>query len=618
MAFLLLPVAVIIVYYNSLNGELVFDDAHVTQRTNLHLSSLDFDALKGTLFLTPQQKKIYRPIPCLTLGINYFLSGENTKGYHIVNITIHILCALMVYIFLLTVLSIPGVKPQFAATYRHEIALIAACFFALHPLQTNVASYIIQRMTSMAALFYIISVTGYLKFRLGLLNRQRRSAVKTYIFLVICLVSALLAILSKENTAFLPFVLLAIEFFFFYPTADPETKKRLIRIYGIVLFFIFAAIAYKGPKYFFQSLADYKMRDFTIVERLLTESRIVFYYLYLIFFPNQNELNLNHDFPVSTGLISPPQTLLSILSLGLAIIFLIKLRKKYNIFAFIIAWYFGNLLIESSFIPLELVYEHRTYLPGVVIYLLMALFIVYLSKTLGKAYIMVLLTALILIVYGHGTFLRNVVYSNNLSMWLDVVEKSPGLSRAHSNLADAYWARGKIDEAKSSWEKALELKPDMYEATVNLAVLHLSKYNDLETALKYAKKSFRHRDRDQFGPKVLGDIYWIKKKYPKAVHFYRLALKRGDFYSEARNGLGLALINMGQGESGVAQFKAGIKMDPSFENFYLNLAVAYKKENRIAEAIEVLESYPKRFGEPKKIKILKDKFKKLDGERKQM
>jgi hypothetical protein len=445
----LLALGVTLIYYNSLTGSFLFDDYQVEDRPNLHLTEINFASLKGTFYWAPNSKRIYRPLPCLSLGINYYFGRDNPFGYHVVNVTIHILCAIAVYIFLQTLLSIPGIRPPFAAKHRYEIAVIAAFLFAFHPIQTNVATYIIQRMTSMAALFYIMSVTGYISFRMQTLPNAKEPTFRKVLSLSISIISGICSILSKENTAILPVTILLTDYLFFYNLTDEDKRKTIKITYAISFFLLLGLLAYFGTKPLLSYLNGYGHRDFSLIERLLTEPRIVFFYLYLILFPNVGLLNLNHDFPISESIVDPIQSLFAVLGIVFLVVMAYLLRKKYNLLSFVIVWYLGNLLIESTIIPLELIFEHRTYLPGVLIFLLISHGIVYVSNNLFKNNKVILATSLLLILYGNGTYLRNIIFSTPLSLWQDVVQKSPNLPRAHANLGRAYMEAGHHLEAKS-------------------------------------------------------------------------------------------------------------------------------------------------------------------------
>ena len=107
------------------------------------------------------------------------------------------------------------------------------------------------------------------------------------------------------------------------------------------------------------------MREFTLEERVLTQFRVVLYYLTLLVFPHPSRLNLDYDFPISKTLLDPPTTLICILIIAGLIGYSIWVAKRKPVLSYFILWYFGNLVIESSIFPLEMVYEHRLYLPAV-------------------------------------------------------------------------------------------------------------------------------------------------------------------------------------------------------------------------------------------------------------
>ena len=612
-----LIVGISLIYSNSLKGSFQFDDGQIRDRPNLHVAELNIKSLKGTLYWIPDQRRIYRPLPGLTLGLNYYFGRDNPFGYHIVNISIHILCAIAVYLFLQTLLSTPGIRPTFAAKHRYEIAVIATFLFAFHPIQTNVATYIIQRMTSMAALFYVVSVTGYISFRKETLSQSKSASFRKYLSLFISILSGLFSLLSKENTAILPITLLLTDYLFFYNLTDADRRKKLERIYVLSFFLLLVLVAYFGTKPLLSYLNGYGHRDFSLTERLLTEPRIVFFYLYLILFPNVGRLTLNHDFPISKSITDPIQTLFAILAIVLLVAMAYLLRKKYNLMSFVIVWYLGNLVIESTIIPLELIFEHRTYLPGVLIFFLISFGIVYVSTNILKKRKALLLTSLLLILYGNGTYLRNVIFSTPISLWQDVVQKSPNLARAHANLGKAYMDYGYNSEARAAFEKALRIKPDMTEPMLNLGKLHLNNIGMIDEAVVLFKKAQRLKPEGVFGCMGLGDAYIKAKDYRKAEHYYTVALKRRNFFVPAINSLGVAKIHLGKKSEAVKLFQYGITIDPTNAEFHFNLSKLYSNEKRFSDAIQILESYLSRNGDSKRettlLKVIKQKSHSTDA-----
>ena len=587
----LMTLGVILIYSNSLNGDFLFDDQQILDRPNLHITDLSAKSIKGTFYFTPKSKKIYRPLSNLSLGLNYYFGKDNPFGYHVGNITIHILCIIAVYVFLQTLLSISGIKPGFASKHRYEISIIATFLFAFHPIQTNVATYIIQRMASMAALFYIISVTGYIFFRMQTLSNGKVSLFRKYAGLLIAIISGACSFLSKENAAFLPITILLVDYLFFYNLFDEDKKKKLKRIYTVSIFMLMAVIAYAGTGRIMGYLHGYGHRDFSLIERLLTEPRIIFVYVYLLFIPNVGLLNLNHDILISKGIVNPPDTLIAILGIVLLVITAFVSRKKYNLFSFVIVWYLGNLVIESTIIPLELIFEHRTYLPGVLVFFLISFGIVYISTNILKKRKALLLTSLLLILYGNGTYLRNYALSRPISLWQDVVNKSPGLARAHDNLGRAYMDDGHYLEAKKELETAMRIDPELVEPVINLAKLSMNQFRRNDVALALFKKALRLAPESAYTCKGLGDIYYKLEDYKKADHFYTVAVKRMPFLTSAINNLAIIKFLLNEKEEAIVVLKHGVKMDPTHTDLNTNLAKLYADKKMFAQAVKTLETF---------------------------
>ncbi|RWX48903.1 hypothetical protein VT98_10993, partial [Candidatus Electrothrix communis] len=161
---------------------------------------------------------------------------------------------------------------------RFLIAALAALFWALNPIQTQAVTYIVQRMASLAAMFTIIGIWCYLKGR-----RQQGNSIKKKLFYYIGLLLAfLLALGSKENAILLPASLVLIELFFFRETIKLSKQNFIILALGF-LFVLGFTILLKGPDVFHGIFASYSTRSFTPGQRILTESRIILFYLSLLF-----------------------------------------------------------------------------------------------------------------------------------------------------------------------------------------------------------------------------------------------------------------------------------------------------------------------------------------------
>jgi hypothetical protein len=301
-----------------------------------------------------------------TFALNYYFGEFNVFGYHLVNLFIHIASALFLYWFLILTFNLPSLKEHYSSV-SYKAALFASLIFVSHPIQTQSVTYIVQRMASMAGMFYLLSMVLYIKGRLS------SGRVRVLYFCGTGL-SYLWGVFSKENVAILPLFIALYELYFFQNWDLGWRRNK-------VLFGLFASLVILGTfgfiiwgKGYIQFIKEgYHYLPFTMSEGVLTQFRIVLYYLNLLVYPHPSRLNLDYDFPISRTILDPVTTLLSVLTVAGLIGYSIWTAKKRPILSFFILWYFGNLVIESSILPLELVYEHRLYLPSVGPFILFSL-----------------------------------------------------------------------------------------------------------------------------------------------------------------------------------------------------------------------------------------------------
>ncbi len=358
----------LVAYFNTFYVPFLFDDLpNITQNPNIQIKVITLDRLEQLIKNTYQVS--IRIFSYFTLALNYYLGEFNVFGYHLVNFIIHIGSSLFLYWFIILTFNLPYLKEKYEAI-SYKVALFTSLIFIAHPIQTQSVTYIVQRMTSMGGMFYLLTMVLYIKGRISSGNRR-------YIYFGSACFTYILGIFSKENVAILPLFVLIYEFYFFQNlTISPKGKKVFITLVLIVGLIALVGLFIWGKRYYELIIEGYKIRDFTLEERVLTQFRVVLYYVSLLAYPHPSRLNLDYDFPVSKGIIDPPTTLISILIVAGLLGYSILRAKKMPILSFCILWYFGNLFIESSIFPLELVYEHRLYLPSIGPFLLFTLFVI--------------------------------------------------------------------------------------------------------------------------------------------------------------------------------------------------------------------------------------------------
>jgi hypothetical protein len=349
--FLIFSLVLLLLYANTFHSPFVFDDApNILLNPFIKLQELSWQSLQKAATVSPSSK--YRWLPNLSFGLNYYLGGFNVFGFHLFNIIIHILTAFSFYLLARSTLDLPAIGLRLQRT--GEIALAAALIWAVHPLQTNGVTYIVQRMTSMATLFSLLSLLCYVKARLQVKTR--------ILFFTAALLFAVMAFLSKENSGMLPVMVAGYEIFFLQQPG--KNKKILLRISIPLAIFVLVCLLFLGTDPLARILNGYTIRDFTLGQRLLTETRIIFHYLGLLVLPLPARLNLAYDYPLSTGLLSPLLTLPAVIGIIVLVFLVFFFYKRDRLTGFALFWFLGNLVIESSVIPLELVFEHRMYMPS--------------------------------------------------------------------------------------------------------------------------------------------------------------------------------------------------------------------------------------------------------------
>ena len=479
-AFVLLSVIIALIYSNTLTAAWHLDDEpNILQNQAVQLSHLSFKSIYTALHANPSNPgQFYRPVAMLTLGLNWWAGKNLVVGYHIVNLLIHIECAFLLFLTIFKLFRCPNIK-TFRCGDSYSISLLSAALWGVHPIHTQAVTYIVQRMAILSTLFFLAGVYFYVCARLSR-NRRKASAMWG-----LSLLMFLFAVGSKENAALFPVTLILLEGIFFQNLCDRKTRNRFLVIsLSILLFFgISCTIVYFD--YFSSLINSYNHRSFSLSQRLMTEPRIVLNYLSQIFYPIADRFSIEHDIVVSTSLIKPWTTLPSILLIIIMISWSLLKSQRYPFLAFACLFYFCNQIVESSIIPLELIFEHRNYLPSLFIFMPIAIAINAAIKHYRKTnkimlYVVCSSVTLLIVFVSIGTLKRNAIWETEWSLWHDAYKKAPNRCRPAYVLANLYYRKGIYDQAMTLYQKALHGKsstPDYTRALVmnGIAATHFAK-----------------------------------------------------------------------------------------------------------------------------------------------
>ena len=575
LLFLLAALVVIVIYTNTLTGPFIFDDRpQITENPYIRLTGLSYEELKAVVLKSRASR---RPVANLTLALNYYFHGYNVVGYHVVNILIHIFCGFFLYLLLKSTLGLPGLRNRYP--YNKWIPLLSALIWMVHPIQTQSVSYIVQRMNSMAAMFYVLSLLLYVRFRIATHKRNKG------LLLSGCIVAGLLSLGSKEIAATLPIFILLYEWFFFQNLNSQWLKRHALVLAIPAIFLIALAMVYFGNNPLDSIKSGYNGRTFTLDQRLLTELRVVVLYISLLLWPHPQRLNLVHDMPLSVSLFQPPSTIVSLMIIAGLLFAAVYFARRYPLFSFCTLWFFGNLILESSVVALELVFEHRIYLPSMMAAFLASVGVFYVIRPQWLCIGLICITAAIGSIW---TYQRNLMWSDDLAFWRDSIKKSPGLARAYTNLASALVRRGKLEEAVGHYQTALKIKPEYAEPHFNLGIIW-AKSGKLSKGLHHFQKAVEIDPRNYKAQNNLGAALLASGRMDEAIDHLQTALKLNPDYPEAHNNLGQALQLQGNRDAALTHFKEALQLDPAYAKAHVNLGIVLRQMGRLQEARQHFE-----------------------------
>lgn len=586
LAFLVLLMAI---YGNSLDTSWHFDDfQNIVENKRLHIMEWSWPAIVQIAH-GPYGEKILRPVAYLSFAMNHTMGGLDIVPYHLTNLLIHYITTLILFVLIYRTLNLPLLAGCYGEK-SYGIALLASVLWAINPVQVSAVTYIVQRMTSMAAMFYLLAMYFYVSARME--GRRGRKIIK----FVFSGCAALASLGTKENAVMLPLSLFAYDLILIQG-ATREHVRRYIKLFCIPVLLILVVII--STVDFARLVNDYNSRPFTPLERLLTEPRVILFYATLLLYPITSRLTLLHEVELSVSFFEPWTTLPVLVLLLLAAGYAVYKSRKNPLLSFCILFFLINHLIEGSFIPLEIIYEHRNYLPSLFFFLPVAVLIV---KTLDrfkeKQSVYILLAVVctgVFIIEGVTVFLQNEIWRNEQTLWADNVAKSPGLHRPRHNLGVSLLAAGHFPEGVRELEMALKGRN---EAAINQKYVTHYQLGRYYFFVKNYDQAFYHfRQTLAWAPlypdpyHYLARIMCVLARHEEAeslIH-HAMSLNRSADYSVT---YGLIRLKRGDPEGAIAAAHKALRMNQGYKKSYSLLAQAHlaRREYRSAAHFETLSA----------------------------
>lgn len=457
----------VLLYSPALDGPLIHDDLlHFGPNSSLKWQSLSDPAITETLDRYPS-----RFLGMASFGLQYIAFGDSVLAGKAINLTIHLLNGVLLFLVLIRLLSL---TEEIQPAHRNLTAVAITALWMLHPLQVSTVAYTVQRLTMLSATVTLVAMLPWLAWLAWL---QARRPTRPAWLAVLALSLTVPAYYFKENGALLPLLLLLfLPLTGWRPTVPEGKAKHIALAVGIL-----AGLALLGtqlPGIWHRHFAGaYTIRDFDVTQRLMTESRVVAFYMSEIFWPLHTRMSLHLDgIAISRSLWTPWTTLPSILlvmGLGAAGLFLLMRRR---LAGFGLLFFFFGHLMESTFIGLEIAYEHRNYLPSAG--LLIAIAALGARLNLPRKAALTIATAIALFCIGNLA-LRAATWSNEETLRASMVQTHPDSSRAHlgyatqllkQSLESPQAGHGLQALALQHLRRAASLNPSAFQALQTMAI----------------------------------------------------------------------------------------------------------------------------------------------------
>lgn len=586
LPFVFFSILVIICYFPSLQGAFVFDDlARIVANPDI----VDLQTCIARLFtshahesFSPYGNDPSRPIVYLSYALNYYFGGLNPFGYHLFNMILQILNAVLAYILVRRIQLFTGRADRL-------FPVLVGSIFAVHPLNIDAVSYVYGRSDLMMTSFYLLS--SYL-FAGALNNSHLKLAASLACFI--------LALFCKQSAATLPMVLLSLDFFL----VSGFDVRKLIRRWFQHASFWAVLILYLLVKHFvLGGIGDVEagQSQISFASYVATQPYVWLRYLGLHLAPIGQSI-YHVVLPVQSLL--DPRLLVPIAVSGILFSIGKRLfRASAGIPLFFLAWWVLNLLPTSSLLPTaQYMVERRAYLPsigfwGFVLSVLVFTVIPALENRFhGKEKKLVFL-----VIAAYGLFLcgatisRNRIFADPESLWQNAATQYPSSGIIHKHLGMAYAQKGEYHSAVSAFRRSMKIDP-LSTDNYGLIARMLRKMGKPQEAIANMELAVKHQPRNTIFRRELAQMYAEQGQKDRAILELDTVLGQDGNDYLALNAMGITLAQMGEYEKSHGLFVRAIRVAPGIADSYTNLGVLYLKSGQLQNAARmftrVLELQP--------------------------
>jgi Flp pilus assembly protein TadD len=521
-----------------------------------------------------------RPLPSVTFAIDWARGGGSARPFQWTNIAIHSVTAILIFALLISVLG----RLNYLPWVKYWGALIGAALWACHPIQVQAVTYIVQRMASMATLFTILTVLFYI---LG----RGKSGWRSLAFFALAGASWLLGMASKETAAIAPFLCLLAEYGVIRHghTLVRTGWDRLLLALPVIAGMLIAVDIWSGAGPLSAAfLPVYDGRDFTLGERLLTQPRVILFHLSQIIWPMPGRFSLEHDFPVSSGLFSPATT---IAALAVAVAWCVVgiwtlFQRHWRVIGFFLLWVPATLVIESSFVALEMVFEHRMYMASIGLVGLAAILVSWMLRRFPVFVPYLAASCAIVIIFLMISTTRYIpVWENDVTLSANSVSHAPNSGRAWLTYAIA------LRDKREGWntigpllQRSIELDPNSAKAWSTYAMALRDKGEGWEAVGPPLSRALEI-DPNELTARNLRAIQFIEnRRLEEAEQILESVSGAALFDYSILNTMGMLRFEQGNIREAVQYFERAVNLNQSEPVFIYNLALSYELIGRCNDA----------------------------------
>lgn len=565
LALTLLAVGLLGSYGNSFGVPFVFDDLPaIPGNRTIH------DLTDWRSVLSPPGRGITvegRPMLNVSLALNYAWSGTDVWSYHAVNLFIHWLGACLLFGITLRLAALVGIKGI-------GVGFVTALLWAVHPLQTESVTYVVQRAESLAGLWYLLGVHSFL------ISTKVGASLARLGWQTLSIAAFALGVLTKETVITAPIMILFLDRTLVAGSFLQAWRMRrtyylglLAVALGFLAWVAWAGLTRSGTAGLGTGVSPWHY--------FLTQLEAIPSYLRLVFWPHPLVFDYGTNLVSDLGAV----WVRALAAFGAIVLSCYGFVHRRAVTLLPIAFLL-LLSPSSSFLPVasQTMAEHRMYLPLAPVIMALVFAVAIRWGRLGLA-----ILAGFALPLGWLTFLRNQDYSSHVALFEATVHARPDNARAYYNLGIALEAEGRNADARRSYQKATELDPGYADAWVNLGnAVFLA--GSLREAEAHYRTALRHAPQLADAHFNLGNLLLATGETEQAIASYETALRINPLMAEARGNLALSLSQVGRKGEAELVLQRGVQLDPQNGRLRASLGIYRQKTNRLAEAVEQFEA----------------------------